>query len=86
MDVLIWSRVPKEAGGGWEANTPDGYRAGVNHITRRNDSYFAGVIAPGWSYSGLFETESKAKAWCRFIVARDRRNPLQRPADASEKV
>lgn len=79
---LTWERVPAECGGGWSAQTSDGYRAGVGKINRSVDGYMASVIAPGWSYSSLFATPGRAKAWCRQIVGRDRKAPMTRPADA----
>lgn len=79
---LIWTKVPEEAGGGYVAETADGYRAGVHHVDRRIDSYFAGIETPGWYYSGLFATMGTAKSWARKTIIADRRAPLQRPASA----
>lgn len=75
MEIIHWVR---EEPGRDIAVTDDGYTAAVFKMNRTVDAYFGAVDAPAWSYTGLFATRDKAKAWCRKIVARDRRAPLKR--------
>jgi hypothetical protein len=52
------------------------YKWECYHVDRRVDPYMGVVRNPfGYSYTGLFATMGKARAWVRQTITRDQQQP-----------
>lgn len=55
-----------------------GYEWSTNKVDRHLDPYMGAVRTPsGYTYTGLFATMGKARAWARETITKDMLDPRQ---------